>query len=198
MYLEAVTTLNFGVWGELTDYFLTDSTSFRSKIGSDDEHQFTNVEILKDSIFVVTYEREVLKTDTLDEVKFDYFLKSKYPVKNGISLNLNPVFGINKIINEKAIDSCSYIQNNNTFLVKKKYKDSYPTIEAEYLTDKKTYNIFIGIPNSSTNYYETILNDKSEVIKIMNLKDSVKIDTIKKDLFSLTKLKKGSLICICK
>jgi hypothetical protein len=96
LYLERYRTFCAGVFGELTDCYITDSTTFRKKIGSYDEHEFFLVRLNSDKIEAYNVQSSRIP-DTIERKTILKEQLWEYHHSNKNSLATKPLFGTNTI-----------------------------------------------------------------------------------------------------
>jgi hypothetical protein len=198
LFLESYKTFDAGVWGEKIDCYITDSATFRQKIGSHDEHEFffarqngNNIEgyNIKSSRIPDTLETKIIS-------KVDLF-KNQY--SDSSCLKSIPIFGKNIIkCDSDFYDASSYKTDDGYFLSEVQYKCGNDYSNAVYYTDSLKFRIFIGvyIPGSFSNNYYVKMNKDSAFF--YNVEYKLKVDTTKRVTYSLNSLRKGNLINVCK
>lgn len=199
LYLERYQTLNFGVWGEMNECFLTDSISFRTKIGSYDEHEFFFAQLNGDKI--MAYNAQSSRYPDTTEIKS--IRKSELFQKHQTDkdcVSTIPIFGTNTIKCDSIIvPAGSYKTEDGYFISQVQHICGNNFLNAVYYTDSLKFSIFIGVysPGSLTNNY-TVKLDSTDTFNFYNIEDKNKVDTVKTETYLLTDLKKGKLINVCK
>ena len=198
LYVERYNTFCAGVFGELTECYITDSSTFRQKIGSYDEHEkfFTRLEGDK----IMAYKVQILTSaDTIERKaigKTELFLKNQTDKK---CLSAIPIFGKNVITcNNIIIPADSYKTEDGYFISQVQHQCDNNYFNAVYYTDSLKFSVFIGVysPGSLANIYKVKLD--KDTFNFYNIEEKNKVDTIKAETYLLTDLKKGKLIHVCK
>ena len=199
LYLERYRTFCAGVFGELTECYLTDSTSFRQKIGSYDEHESFVTKLNGDKIEAYNFQSSII-ADTIQKrtiTKAD-LLKSHHNDTN--CLKTTPIFGKNTIkCDNDFYPASSYKNDDGYFMAQVQYKCGNDYSNAVFYTDSLKFCVFIGvyIPGSFENNYN-VKRNKNDSYDFYNVSDIRKVDTVKVETYLLTDLKKGKLIKVCK
>jgi hypothetical protein len=199
LYLERYRTFCAGVFGELTECYLTDSTTFRQKIGSYDEHEFFRAKLDGDKILAYNIEssRYPDTTEQKSISKIELFQKQETD-KN--CLSTIPVFGTNTIKCDSIITpASSYKTEDGYYISQMQHHCGNDFLNAVYYTDSLKFSIFIGVynPGSLTNNYSVKL-DSTGTFNFYSIEYKNKVDTVKTETYLLTDLKKGNLIKVCK
>jgi hypothetical protein len=197
LYIERYRTFCAGVFGELTECYITDSTTFRQKIGSYDEHDFFRARLnsgkieaynLQSGLISDTIEKKIItKTDLLTYHHTD---------KNLISTS--PVFGGNTIkCDSDFYPASSYKTDNGYYMTQVQYKCGNDYSNAVFYTDSSKFCVFIGVyvPGSFENNYS--VRQDGDNFNFYNITDRRKTDTVKVQTYLLTDLRRGKLITVC-
>ena len=199
LYLERYRTFCAGVFGELTECYLTDSTTFRQKIGSYDEHERFFARLNGNKIEAYNYSTYLI-SDTIEKktiTKADLW-KNHQIEKDCFALP--PIFGTNTIkCNDNFYPASSYKTDDGNFLTEVQYKCDNDYSNAVFYTDSLHFCVFVGIyiPGSRQNNYKVKMN-ANNVFDFYNIEDKVQIDTVKVATYLLTELTKGKFIKVCK
>jgi hypothetical protein len=199
LYLEKYRTFCAGVWGELIDCYLTDSISFRQKIGSHDEHEGFIAKIDGEKIEAYNFQSTLIH-DTIETKLVTKADLLKYHNTDTNCLKTSPVFGKNTIECDDDFYPASFYKNDDSFFMAQvQYKCGSDIKNAVFYTDSINFCVLIGIykPGSLENNY-SVKKDGSDIFNFYNVTDRWKTDTVKIKAYSLTDLKKGKLIKVCK
>src|ERR1051326_3613743 len=96
LYIERYRTFCAGVFGELTECYITDSTTFRQNIGSYDEHEFFRVKLNGDRIEAYNLQSGLI-SDTIEKKTITKADLLKYHHTDKACLSTLPIFGKNTI-----------------------------------------------------------------------------------------------------
>ena len=199
LFLEKYKTFDAGVWGELIDCYLTDSLSFRAKVGSFDEHEFFFASLNGD--FVDAYNVESSRIpDTVENKSFSKADIFKNKFSNLSSLGAKPLFGKNTIrCDDNFYDASSYKTDDGYYMSQVQYKCENEFLNAVYYTDSSKFRVFIGIysPGSLSNNYSVKLGSDSNFYFYNIDENKVKVDTLKHVRYLLSDLHKNGLINVC-
>jgi hypothetical protein len=198
LYLEKYRTFCAGVYGEVTTCYLTDSMSFRQKIGSYDEHDKFYAEKVNDKI--VTYNfRWSRDPDTLEIKTFSKTELSNYHHGGKNILATAPLFGQNTIKCDSNFCSLSSWQTDEgPYWSELQYKCGVDDFEdAVFYTDSSTYCVFIGVcaPGNSDHYSAKV--NKNGTFDFYYIDWKERRDTVKSETFLLTDLKKQKFLKVC-
>lgn len=198
LYIERYRTFCAGVFGELTECYLTDSTTFRQKIGSYDEHESFYAKLIGDTVEAFNFESS-LQRDTIERksITKDQLLQFHHTDKNCI--HTTPLFGTNSIkCDNDYYPASSYKTDDGNYISQVQFKCGNDYSNAVFYTDSLKFSIFIGIyqPGSFKNNYSVEQKNRDNFI-FYNITDKQKTDTVKFVTFSLTELRKGKLIDVC-
>lgn len=199
IYLERYRTFCAGVWGEMTECYLTDTLTFRYKIGSYDEHERFYVIQKGDTIEAYNFETRLLN-DTIERriITQKELLQMHHSDKNCI--NTKPLFGSNSLkCDTDYYPASSYKTDEGFYHIETQFKCGNEYKNAIFYTDSLYFCILVGLnePGSfENNYsYNKIGLDSFEFYRIHDIN---KIDTVKRQTYNLTDLKKKKLIKVCK
>jgi hypothetical protein len=196
LYVERYYTFCAGVFGEVITCYLTDSTSFRAKIGSSDEHGFLS--IVKKSNYIMTYNIEShIETDTLNRI---CLTKSEIINKSTIDKEtdtLKPLFGADKKLCNNLSHFYDYEINDKFYISEFQYHCNDKWLNAVYFTDSSSFKVLIGFeePGESIHYYCTPRNDYE--FDFFETYSRTELDTINKAKFSISSLKQNGFENAC-
>jgi len=199
IYLEKYRTFCAGVFGEVIECYVTDSTTFRYKIGSYDEHESFHVYLVKDKIIAYNLQSKTI----YDTVERKFISKSQlwqYHHSDKNCLSTLPIFGTNTInCDSDYYPASSYRTNDGYIITQVQYRCGNEYTNAVYFTDSINFSVLIGIynPGSRENNY-SVNKINNESYAFYNITDIQKYDTLKVGTFLLTDLKKEKLIDVCK
>jgi hypothetical protein len=199
LYIERYRTFCAGVFGELTDCYITDSISFRQKIATYDEHESFYAEF--DSNKIVAYNfLSGLISDTIEKksiLKTDLW---KHHHTDTNCLKTTPLFGKNTITcDTDFFPASSYKTDDGIFMSEVQYKCGSDYSNAVFYTDSLNFSVFIGvnIPGSFENQY-TVKANGTDGFDFYNVTLRRTVDTVKVETYLLNDLQKGKLIKVCK
>jgi hypothetical protein len=198
LYLERYRTFCAGVFGELTECYITDSIEFRQKIGSYDEHERFYAKLDGDKIQGCNLQPSLI-SDTIDKKTISKEELWKYHDSDKNCLATLPIFGNNTIkCDDDFYPASSYKTDDGYFITQVQYKCGNDYSNAVFFTDSSSFCIFIGvyIPGTFENNYSVRQNKASFVF--YNVTNKTKVDTLKVQTYLLSDLKKGNLINVCK
>ena len=198
LYLERYRTFCAGVFGELTECYLTDSATFRQKIGSYDEHESFYATLNGETLEAYNFESSPL-SDTVERksITKDELFQFHHTDKN--RLTTAPLFGINSIkCDNDFYPASAYKTDDGNYISQTQFKCGNDYLNAVFYTDSLKFSVFIGVyqPGSFENNYSVKQKDKDNFI-FYNITNRQKTDTVKFATFTLTELKKGKLIEVC-
>ena len=199
LYLERYRTFCAGVFGELTECYLTDSTTFRQKIGSYDEHESFFAKLNGDKIEAYNFQSSLI-ADTIEKRTITKADLWKCHHNDTTCLRTIPIFGKNTIkCDNEFYPASSYKNDDGYFIAQVQYKCGNDYSNAVFYTDSLNFSLFIGvyIPGSFENNYSVKRNNNGSY-DFYNVTDIRKVDTVKVETYLLTDLKKGKLIKVCK
>lgn len=199
LYIEYYRTFCAGVLGEVTECYVTDSVSFRAKVGSFDEHERLKIKF-ENGVLTIYNTRYSMIHDTIESKIISKSNLSKFHHLDKECLRINPIFGTNTITcDSDYYPSTEYETEENYFITNTQYKCGNKYQNAVYFGDSSTFRVLIGIyePGSLENNYSVEKhNDNSFAFYNITLRDL--IDTIKTKEFALTELKNQNLKTVCK
>ena len=198
LYLERYRTFCAGVFGELTECYVTDSTSFRSNIGSYDEHDFFRVKVTGDKITAYNLQTGLI-SDTVEKKTIPNTILLKYHHSDTNCLSTTPIFGKNTITCDKDFyPASSYKTADGMYMSEVQYKCGNDYSNAVFYTDSSRFSVFIGVyrPGSLENNYSVRQN--KDTFDFYNITDRRKVDTVRTETYLLSELKKEKLITVCK
>lgn len=197
LYIERYRTFCAGVFGELTECYITDSTTFRQKIGSYDEHDFFRARLDGDKIEAYNIQSGLI-SDTIEKkviAKTD-LLAYHHTDKN--LLSTSPVFGENTIRCDRDFyPAFSYKTDDGYHMTQVQYKCGNDYSNAVFYTDSSQFCIFIGVyvPGNFENNYS--VRRDGDKFNFYNVTKRRKTDTVKVQTYFLIDLRKGKLIAVC-
>jgi len=197
LYIERYRTFCGGVFGELTECYITDSTTFRQNIGSYDEHDFFRARLNGDKIEAFNFQSGLI-SDTIEKriiTKVD-LLTYHHSDKN--LLSTTPVFGKNIIMCDSDFyPESSYKTDDGYYMTQVQYKCGSDYSNAVFYTDSSKFSVFIGvyIPGSFENNYR--VQRSGDNFYFYNVTDRRKTDTVKVQTYLLSDLRKAKLITVC-
>lgn len=199
LYLERYRTFCAGVFGELTECYLTDSISFRQKIGSYDEHESFFAKLNGEKIKAYNFQSSLI-ADTIAKRTITKADLWKCHHSDTTCIRTIPIFGKNTIkCDNNFYPASSYKNDDDYFMSEVQYKCGNDYSNAVFYTDSINFCVFIGvyIPGSFENNYSVKhnKNDSYDFYKVTYIR---KVDTVRAKTYLLTDLKKGKLIKACK
>ena len=199
LFVEKYKTFCAGVFGDLTECFITDSLTFRQKIGSYDEHERFFAVLDKDKI--IAYNFQVLTySDTTEKKSLSRNEIFKMHQVDENCLTNIPLFGKNLIKCDDNTNPMSSYKNEDGYYISdiQHHCDS-SYLDAIYYIDTAKFSVFVGVnePGSFENNYSVKL-DNNSTFNFYNITFKQKIDTTKTETFLLTDLKEGKLVKVCK
>ncbi len=198
LFIERYRTFCAGVFGELTNCYVTDSTTFRQNIGSYDEHEFFRVKLNGDKIEAYNFQSRLI-SDTIEKRTITKNELLKYHHTDKTCLLISPIFGKNTIkCDNDFYPASSYKTDDGYYIIQVQYKCGSDYSNAVFYTDSVNFCVFIGVyvPGSFENNYSVRPNNGN--FDFYNITDQRKVDTVKVQTYLLTDLKKGKLINVCK
>jgi len=199
IYLERYRTFCAGVFGELTECYLTDTLTFRTKIGSYDEHESFKAIQNGETIEAFNFQSNLLN-DTIEgkTISQKELFQIHHSDKN--CLLTKPLFGINSLkCDTDFYSASSYKTEQGIYHTEIQFKCGNDYKNAIFYTDSLNFCIFVGLyePGSFENNYSCskIGTDSFEFYRINNIN---KVDTVKRQTFTLSDLKKNKLFKVCK
>lgn len=198
LYVERYRTFCAGVFGELIECYITDSATFRQKIGSYDEHETFHAHLNGEKIQAYNFQSSLIfDTISIKTISKEKLWECHHNDTN--CLATSPVFGKNTIKCDNDFHpASSYKTEDGYFMAQVQYKCGSDYSNAVFYTDSSNFCIFIGvyIPGSFENNYRVKRNKDS--FDFYNITDIRKVDTVKVQTYLLSDLKKGRLITVCK
>ena len=198
LYLERYKTYNAGVWGELIECYITDSLTFRTRIGSYDEHGSFFAKLDGDKIIAYnTVSSFYPDTTERKSISRKQLLQTHQIDKDCITSI--PLFGPNLIKCDSIVIPFDSYKNEDGYYISQvqhQCKDDY--LNAVYFTDSSRFSIFIGVrdPGSRANNYSVRL-DRTDTFIFYNVENKYKVDTVRSKIYLLRDLKKEKLIRVC-
>ena len=199
LYIEKYRTYCAGVFGELVDCYLTDSTSFRQLIGTYDEHEHFRIKVDKENL--ITYNLESgLISDTVERKTVSKGELLLYNHNDTNLLSTKPLFGINTIrCDNDFYPASSYRTEDGYYLSEVQYKCGSEYSNAVFYTDSLKFSVFIGVycPGDFINNYSVKANNDN-AFEFFNVQYLRKVDTVYSKTYNLKDLKKGGFATVCK
>jgi len=198
IYMERYRTFCAGVFGELTECYLTDSTTFRQRIGSYDEHESFYAELNGDTVEAYNFESSLLN-DTIERKSITKEQLSQFHHTDKNCVKTTPLFGKNSIkCDNDYFSASSYKTDDGNYISQVQFKCGNDYSNAVFYTDSLNFFVFIGVyqPGSFENNYSVEQRNKDNFV-FYNIKQSQKTDTVKFATFSLTELRREKLIEVC-
>ena len=204
LYVEKYRTYCGGVYGgnAITSY-ITDSLTFRQKIGYEYDHDHLSVELKGEIVEAYNieffYSEEIIEQKTFTKKELFQF---QHTAKNCI--NTTPIFGINslKCDNYNPSHVGCYQRENGYYVTYTQFTcdtgGGYDCLNAVFFTDSLNFSAFIGIylPGKRENIYRVEQEGKENFI-FYNITTRQEADTIRRASFPLAELRKGKLIEVC-
>ena len=198
LYIERYRTFCAGVFGELTECYITDSTTFRQIIGSYDEHEFFRAELSGDKIVAYNLQSGSV-SDTIEKRTISKDKLLKYHHTDTTCLSTSPLFGKNTIkCDNDFYPASSYKTDDGNYMTQVQYKCGSDYSNAVFYTDSSHFCVFIGVyvPGSLENNYS--VEQTSDNFNFYNVTDRRTVDSIKVQTYLLADLKRGKLNNVCK
>jgi hypothetical protein len=199
LYVEKYRTFCAGVFGDLTECYLTDSVSFRQQIGTYDEHESFRVKLDGDKIETYNFQSDLIP-DTAEKKTFTKAALWQNHHTDSNCLTTIPIFGKNTIkCDTDFFPAWSYKTEDGYYIAHVQYKCGNDYSNAAFFTDSLHFSVFIGVyvPGSLLNNYSAKLNSDNN-FDFYNVEEKRKIDTVRADTYLLPDLKKGKLVKVCK
>lgn len=199
LYVERYRTFCAGVFGELTECYITDSVSFRQKIGSYDEHESFYAKLSGDKIVAYNIQSGLI-SDTIEKKTISKTDLWKYHHADTNCLKTTPLFGKNTIkCDTDFYPASSYRTDDAFFMTQVQYKCGNDYSNAVFYTDSLNFSVFIGVyvPGSFENNYSVERNG-IDSFDFYNITQRRTVDTVKVETRLLTDLKKSRLVKVCK
>jgi hypothetical protein len=197
LYIERYRTFCAGVFGDLTECYITDSNTFRQNIGSYDEHEFFRVKLNGDRIETYNLLSDLIP-DTIEKKAITKTDLLAYHHTEKDLLSTSPVFGKNTIqCDDDFYPASSYTTEDGYDMKEVQYKCGNDYSNAVFYTDHSQFSVFIGvyIPGSFENNYSVRRSGSN--FDFYNVTQRRKTDTVKVQTYLLADLKKGKLINVC-
>lgn len=199
IYLEKYRTFCAGVFGELTDCYLTDSLTFRTKIGAYDEHERLIVKFHKNKCYIYNT-TATIATDTIETVILSRGQLLNIHHSDNNILVTKSIFEGNKITCNTDYHSGfgDYSIDDNLFITKTQFKCGNSYLNAIYFTDSLTFRVLIGVhePGSEENNY-SVEKLTSDSFAFYNITENNHIDTISTKVLTMKQLKESHLTNVC-
>ena len=198
IYIERYRTFCAGVFGELTECYISDSATFRCKIGSYDEHEYFRVRLNGDKIEAYNLQSGSI-SDTIEKktITRDDLLKYQHTDKNHLSVS--PMFGQNTIkCDNDSSPASSFKTDDGNYMTQVQFNCGNDYSNAVFYTDSSHFCVFIGVyvPGSLENNFS--VRRSNDNFYFYNITERRKVDTVKIQTYLLADLKKEKLINICK
>jgi hypothetical protein len=178
LYIERYRTFCAGVFGELIECYLTDSATFRQKIGSYDEHEFFRAKLNGDKIEAYNLQSGSI-SDTIEKKTITKNDLLKFHHTDTNCLSTSPIFGKNTIIcDNDFFPASSYKTDDGNYMAQVQYKCGSDYSNAVFYTDSSHFCVFIGVyvPGSLENNYSVKQNTNN--FDFYNITDRRKVDNI--------------------
>lgn len=199
LFIERYKTFDAGVWGENIDCYITDSTTFRQKIGSFDEHESFFAKQYGNNIEAYNVESSYTP-DTVETKMISKAQLYSNHYSDSSCLNKIPLFGKNTIkCDSNYYDASGYKIEDGYYISQIQYKCGNDYLNAVYYTDSLKFRVFVGVysPGSFSNNFSVKLGADSSFY-FYNIEEKPKVDTVKHVTYLLSELKKRGLIKVCK
>ena len=199
LFIERYRTFCAGVFGELTECYITDSTTFRQNIGSYDEHEFFRVKLNGDRIEAYNFQSSSIP-DTVERKTISKIQLWEYHHSEKNCLTTKPIFGTQTITcNTDSYPASSYKTDDGYYISEVQFKCGNEYSNAVYYTDSLNFSVLIGIRNQVTwGNSLTVKANPDNSFEFYNIEFKHKVDTVKTQTFLLTDLRKAKLITVCK
>jgi hypothetical protein len=199
LFIERYRTFCAGVFGELTECYITDSTTFRQNVGSYDEHEFFRVKVNRDRIEAYNFQSSSIP-DTVERKTISKTQLWEYHHSDKNCLTTEPIFGTQTITcNTDFYPASSYKTDDGYYISEVQYKCGNDYSNAVYYTDSLNFSVLIGIRTQATwGNSLTVKANSDNSFEFYNIEFKNKIDTVKAQTFFLTELRKAKLITVCK
>ena len=198
IYLEEYRTYCAGVLGEVIDCYVTDSITFRYKIGSYDEHENFHVYFNDGKVFAYKLEGKTVEKIVEQKTFTESQLLEFHDTDKNI-LTSKPLFGANCIkCDSDYYPFSSYRTRDNYIMTEFQYRCGNDFENTVYYTDSMKFCVFIGVRSVGSfenNYRVKKVNGNFVFYNItdLNLWDTLNVET-----FLLTDLKKEKIFDVCK
>jgi len=197
LYVEHFRTFCAGVFGEVTQCYITDSVNFRQNIGSYDEHEKFRATLDGDKVEAYNLRIEFI-SDTVEKRTIGRADLLKYHHNDKNILLLQPFFGKNTIkCDSNFYLESSYKTKDGNYMAEVQYKCGDDYSNAVFYTDSLKFCVFIGIwgPGSLKNNFS--VRKEGENFEFYNIAHGSKTDTVKVQRYLLADLKKGEFKPVC-
>lgn len=198
LYVERYQTFCAGVFGEVTTCYLTDSMSFRQRIGSYDEHSSFYAEKVNDKI--VTYNFQWSRhPDTIEVKRITNSELLSYQNSGKNILTSKPLFGQNTIICDTNIYSLSSWQTEDgMYWSELQYKcGSDDFKDAIFYTDSSSFCILVGVCAPANSDHFNAKMNKNGTLDFYYINWNDRKDTLTSETFILADLKKHKFCKVC-
>ena len=200
LYLERYRTFCGGaLTSDNYDCYITDSISFRQRVGDYDDDGYFDAKLNGNKIETYNIQSSLVP-DTVAKktISKSELWKYHHTAKN--CLSLTPVFGKNTIkCDSDFYPAWSSKTNDGYYIAEVQYKCGNDYLNAVFYTDSSNFCIFIGVydPGSSeiNDNYSVQLNNGN--FDFYNVTYRHKTDITQVQSYLLSDLKKGSLINVC-
>jgi hypothetical protein len=196
LYVEKYRTFCAGVFGEVISSYLTDSTNFRLRIGSADEHGRLIVRKNGNTISTYVVESKLL-SDTL-EIKTINDLAIKSHRYDSTCTNAVPIFGTDMIKCNNCYPFSSYECEPGYYIATDQFKCKKDYLNAVYLTDSADFRILLGFYVPGRGPHFTAKLTSNNLLKVYKTESRWEYDTLNVQSFELNELLKGELKPVCK
>lgn len=199
IYLEKYRTFCAGVFGEVIECYVTDTISFRYKIGSYDEHKSFHVYFDEGKVIAYTLESNS-KCDTIEKRIISKAQLWQYHHSDKTCIQTKPIFGANTLkCDSDYYPMSSYKTNDGNTITQVQYRCGNDYKNAVFYNDSLHFCVLIGlyIPGSRENNYKVKKMD-AERYAFYNITDIQMYDTLNVETFLVTDLKDKNLISVCK
>ncbi|TCZ72248.1 hypothetical protein [Flaviaesturariibacter aridisoli] len=196
LYVERYHTFCAGVWGDGYTLYLTDTTSFRARIGWQDEHGHLGWRLDADSLRVFRYEFAD-DIDTLRHVQL--FPEQLAAVRaKGHEVLLQPLLGVPPPDCVQLVTDPGFTELSEGYRLRSRQLQCPPNYTNEYrLIDGKGLNLLLGYdrPGENLSFYPTVQKDGS--IDIYETTSRQWRDTTLREAFYLPALRHAGLVQPC-
>lgn len=197
LYVERYQTFCAGVFGNLTECYITDSIFFRHKIGEYDEHERFRVEF--DGNRVAAYNFDVYNiSDTIEKKILSNTDLLNYHHSEINALTTSPVFGKNTIRCDKKLgEVSSYKTEEGNYITQIQYHCKDDFSNAVFYTDSSNFCVLLGIYESGSleNHYS--VRKVNQSFEFYNITYRSETQILKTQIYLLSDLKKKRLVSVC-
>lgn len=198
LYVERYTTFCAGVFGEANTSYLTDSTTFRQKVGWDDEHNFLQTHI----------DGDTFNTYTIESHDSEYIAARKFFTPAQLAayhhtpatvLGIQPLFGTNPIACDTDFyDFSSYEPFKGHYLKDVQYKCGSQYLNAMFFTDSSKFCILLNVEyvGERGNLYR-VQNKGDTLFEFQEVASISWPDTIRAGTFRISELRKKGFAKVC-